>query len=51
MFRIFEPSVDALQDAYRAPIVDVLHGTNRIFVLHIRGHPGMAPKRRSDPKK
>jgi hypothetical protein len=44
MFRIFEPSVDALHDAYRAPIIDVLHGTIRIFVLHIRSPPSMTPK-------
>jgi hypothetical protein len=44
MFRIFEPSVDALYDAYRAPIIDVLHGTICIFVLRVRNRLSMASK-------
>jgi hypothetical protein len=44
MFRIFEPSVDALHDAYRAPIADVLHDTIRNFVLYIRSPLSMTPK-------
>lgn len=44
MFRIFEPSVDALHDAYRALTTDVLHGTICIFVLQIRNRPSMTPK-------
>lgn len=51
MFRIFEPSVNAPFDAYRAPIIDVLYGTIRIFVLHIRNRLSMTPRRRPDPKK
>jgi len=51
MFRIFEPSVDAMHDAYRAPIIDVLHGTNRIFVLHIRSRMSMTPKDAARSKK
>ena len=50
MFRIFEPSVAALFDAYRAPIIDVLYGTVRIFVLHTRNRLSMTLRRRPDPR-
>ena len=44
MFRIFEPSVDALHDAQRARITDAVRGTIRIFVLHLRSRLSMTPK-------